>query len=135
MYQIFQHLLNKDDETNDHVVRVTAARQFKAVVDDFSFDADVFLPFAPDIIGRIMELVVEVENTETKMAILNTVRMIAIRLEDSIAPFADQIVSVLPGLWEASGEEHLLKQAILVILSTLGEFLSTNCHSSESHIT
>lgn len=26
VYQLFQHLLNKNDETNDHVVRVTAAR-------------------------------------------------------------------------------------------------------------
>lgn len=37
---MFQHLLNKDDETNDHVVRVTAARQFKTVVDDFGFEPE-----------------------------------------------------------------------------------------------
>ena len=61
----------------------------------------------------------EVENTETKLAILETIRTIAVRLENHISPFTDQIVSILPGLWEASGEEHLLKQAILTILSTL----------------
>jgi hypothetical protein len=66
-----------------------------------------------------MSLIQEVENTETKMAILETIRVIAVRLEDQISPFADQIVSILPGLWEASGEEHLLKQAILTLLSTL----------------
>jgi len=61
----------------------------------------------------------EVENTETKLAVLETVRTIAVRLESQVSPFTDQIVSILPGLWEASGEEHLLKQAILTILSTL----------------
>ncbi|KAG9233175.1 armadillo-type protein [Amylocarpus encephaloides] len=119
VYQIFQHLLKKEDETNDYVVRVTAARQFKAVVDDFSFVAEGFLPYAPDFLGRLMALILEVENTETKMAILETIRVIAMRLEGHISPFADQIVSILPGLWEASGEEHLLKQAILTLLSTL----------------
>ena len=66
-----------------------------------------------------MALIQEVDLTETKLAILNTVRMIAVRLENRIPPFADQIVSILPGLWEASGEEHMLKQAILTLLATL----------------
>ncbi|CZR55420.1 related to nuclear transport factor [Phialocephala subalpina] len=119
VYQIFQHLLKAEDETNDQVVCVTAARQFKAVTDDFGFDGEKFLPYAPDILSRIMALIQEVENTETKMAILDTIRMIALRLESSIAQFSDQIVSILPGLWEASGEEHLMKQAILTLLSTI----------------
>ncbi|KAA8575447.1 hypothetical protein EYC84_004605 [Monilinia fructicola] len=119
LYKIFQHLLKAEDETNDHVVRITAARQFKAIVDDFEFQVDSFLPYAPDILGRNMALIQEVENTETKLVILETIRMIAVRLETHISPYADQIVSILPGLWEASGEEHLLKQAILTIMSTL----------------
>jgi hypothetical protein len=119
VYQIFQHLLKTEEETNDHVVRVTAARQLKLVVDDFTFQAEGFLPYAPDILGRMMALIQEVENTETKMAILETIRVIAVRLEQHIVPFADHIVSILPRLWEASGEEHLLKQAILTLLSTL----------------
>lgn len=119
VYQIFQHLLNSSDETNDQVVRITAARQFKAVVDDFEFIAGPFLPFASDILSRIMGLMQETVNTETKMAILDTLRTIATRMERDIIPFADQIVNLLPGLWEASGDEHLMKQAILTLLSTL----------------
>lgn len=119
VYQIFQHLFNPDDSSNDYVVRVTAARQFKAVVDDFAFTPESFLPYAANILGRLMALIQEVENTETKMAVLDTIRIIVVRLEHHISPFADQIVSILPGLWEASGEEHLLKQAILTLLSTI----------------
>lgn len=119
VYQIFQHLLKSEDEMNDHVVRITAARQFKCVVDDFGFDGEKFVPYAGEILSRTMALISEVENTETKMAILDTIRMIAVRLEKHISPFGDQIVSILPGLWDASGEEHLMKQAILTLLSTL----------------
>lgn len=36
-----------------------------------------------------------------------------------ITPFAENIVFLLPLLWEQSGQEHLLKQAILTILTRL----------------
>ena len=36
-----------------------------------------------------------------------------------ITPFAEKIVSLLPPLWAQSGEEHLMKQAILAILTRL----------------
>lgn len=119
VYQIFQHLFNADDPTNDHVVLITAARQLKTIVDDFSFQSEGFLPYAPVILDRVLSLIQQVEQTETKMAILDTVRMVAVRLEQDIAPYADRIVAILPGLWEASGEEHLIKQAILTLLSQL----------------
>jgi hypothetical protein len=118
VYQIFQHLLKREDETNDHVVRITAARQFKAVCDDFSFDPDGFLLYAQDIIHKLLQLMEEV-STEIRMPILDTIRAIAVRLEHRISQFADGIVSILPSLWESSGEEHLIKQAILTLMSTL----------------
>jgi len=134
VYQIFQHLLNSEDSTNDHVVRVTAARQLKAVVDDFGFDSEKFLPYAQDVLDKVLKLIQEVENTETKMAILDTIRVIAVRLESHISPFADHIVSILPGLWEASGEEHLIKQAILTLLATIVTAMKSESHRYHSMV-
>lgn len=36
-----------------------------------------------------------------------------------ISPFAERIVSLLPPLWEQSGEEHLMKQVILTVFTRL----------------
>ena len=36
-----------------------------------------------------------------------------------MVPFADQIISLLPPLWQQAGEEYLMKQAILGILAAL----------------
>lgn len=119
VYQIFQHLLDKDDPINDQVVRVTAGRQLCKIADDWSFTAEQFLPFAATVLSRVMHLIEEVELTETKMALLNTVSVIVERMDHNIAPFAERIVGLLPPLWEASGEEHLMKQAILTILARL----------------
>ena len=119
IYQIFQHLLNRSDQTNDQVVRVTAARQLKNVIDPFEFTAEPFIPYVPPILESLMALTGEVELTETKIAVLGTIGVIVSRLERSIAPFADQIISLLPPLWEQAGEEYLMKQTILGILSSL----------------
>ncbi|KAK5148835.1 hypothetical protein LTR04_000446 [Oleoguttula sp. CCFEE 6159] len=119
VYQIFQHLLDKADPLNDKVVRVTAGRQFKDIADEWDFKAESFLPYASDILTRLMALIEEVELTETKMALLNTISIVVERLESHITPYADRIISLLPPLWEQSGEEHLMKQAILTVLSRL----------------
>lgn len=119
VYQIFQHLLKDDDEMNDRVVHITAARSMKCIVDSFGFKPEDFVHFAPGILGRIMALVKEVEAPETKIVILSTVRSITDRLENYVMPFSDQIVSMLASLWEASGQQYLLKQSIFSILSAL----------------
>ncbi|GAD98972.1 hypothetical protein ANI_1_536164 [Paecilomyces variotii No. 5] len=119
IYQIFQHLLNKQDPLNDLVVRITTGRQLRSVLDPYEFSPEVFLPFAPAILESIMGLVQEVELSETKMGLLETVRVAVVKMEDNIGPFSDQIIRLLPPLWEQSGEEHLMKQAILTLLSAL----------------
>jgi hypothetical protein len=135
IFQIFQHLLNKDDPLNDLVVRITAGRQLTQVLDPYEFQAAHFMPFAQSVLGNLMSLVQEVEMPETKMGLLETVRVAVVKMEHhvssmhtpsipeltrfQIAPFADQILSLLPPLWEESGDEHLMKQAILTLLSSL----------------
>ncbi|KAM3420367.1 hypothetical protein BST61_g3648 [Cercospora zeina] len=119
VYQIFQHLLNHEDQLNDEVVRVTAGRQFANIANDWEFNAEGFLPYAQTILTQLMTLIGEVELTETKMALLNTISVIVERLDVHVVPYADRIVTLLPPLWEQSGEEHLMKQAILTILARL----------------
>ena len=84
VYQIFQHLLDKADQLNDQVVRVTAGRQLRNVVDPFEFAAEPFMPYVPTILSRLMALIEEVELPDTKMAILNTIGTIITRMEQQV---------------------------------------------------
>lgn len=79
VYQIFQHLL--DPSFNDKVIRVTAGRNLKNVVDPFEFNAEQFKPFANTIITRLMGLIQEVELTETKMGLFNTLSVVVVKME------------------------------------------------------
>lgn len=85
VYQIFQHLLDKNDPLNDQVVRITAGRKFHAVADEWEFKADTFLPYSQVMLDRLMALVQEAELPETKMALLNTISLIVERMEHHVS--------------------------------------------------
>ncbi|KAF2124504.1 ARM repeat-containing protein [Dothidotthia symphoricarpi CBS 119687] len=129
VYQIYQHLLDKSDPLNDQVVRVTAGRKFNDIANEWEFRADNFLPYAPVTLDRLMALVQEVELADTKMALLNTISIVVERLEHHITPYANSIISLLPPLWEQSGEEHLMKQAVLTLLARLTNAMKADSRS------
>ena len=134
VYQIFTHLLSKEDKFNDHVVRVTAGRQLRMVLEPFEFKYEDFAPYANPLLSSIMLLTSETELSETKMALLETARVAVMKLEGHIEPYADGIMSMLPPLWAQSGEEHLMKQAILTMITAIVGSLGKNSLSYHSAI-
>ena len=84
VYQIFQHLLSKENRLNDQVVRVTAGRQLKNVIDPFEFTAEAFMPFVSSILGSLMALIEEVDLPDTKLALLNTISVIVTKMEQHV---------------------------------------------------
>lgn len=84
VYKIFQHLLDSSDSCNDQVVRITAGRQLKNIVDDWEFGPEQFLPYVQPTMAQLMSLIEEVDNIETKMALLNTISILVERLEHRV---------------------------------------------------
>ncbi|KAI0415897.1 putative importin 11 [Xylaria grammica] len=127
IYQIFKHFLNSQDPHNDIVVRITAARQFKAVVDEFGFDEASFMPQAPDVLGELLHLVQRVEVDETKLAIMGTLRSLISRMDVSITQFGDLVMDALPNIWSsAGGLDFMMKQSVLAILQSLVVAMKTD---------
>lgn len=120
VYDLFRHFMNPADECNDVVVRITAARQFKLVADDFEFNGDAFLPFASDMFTNLVDMLKEASNDETKLALLDTMRVVVSRMDKHVSHFGDGIMSILPELWDlAEGEEYMLKQSVLALTTAL----------------
>lgn len=119
VYQIFQHLLSDSDPMNDIVVRLTAARQLKKVLDPFEFDPNLFQAYITPILTAVLSLIEQSSLVQTKMGLLETVRVMVVKMENFISPFTDRIITLLPPLWEQAGEEYLMKQAILTLLASM----------------
>lgn len=93
IYQIFQYLLSKQDALNDLVVRITAGRQLRNVLDPYEFSPTEFMPYAPSILEDLMNLIQEVELSESKMALLDTVCAIVIKMEHHVC--AHKLIQIL----------------------------------------
>ncbi|KAI8302200.1 Importin-11 [Colletotrichum sp. SAR11_59] len=120
IYEMFRHFLNPSDATNDVVVRITAARQLRWIVDELAFSAEAFLPYAADVLNELLQLLQNVDIDETKLAVLESMRILVTRLEHHVSQFGDFIMSSLPSIWENSGtEEYMIKQAIIAIFAAL----------------
>ncbi|RYO87619.1 hypothetical protein DL762_004163 [Monosporascus cannonballus] len=120
IYEIYRRFLDPNDSNNDIVVRITAGRQLKAVVDEFGFDGEMFLPFASDVLTELVRLLQGVVVEETKLAILETTRSLIERMETHVSGFGDFIITALPGVWDSAGElGFMLKQAVMAILQAL----------------
>ncbi|KAF4125032.1 hypothetical protein GMORB2_3871 [Geosmithia morbida] len=120
VYHIFRHFLDPDDESNDLVVRITAARVLRWIADELGFSVEAFLPYTSDVLEQLTALIRNVEIDETKLAILESIRIIVTRMEEQVSQFGDQLMSNLPAVWDASGtEEYMIKQAVIAIFSAL----------------
>ncbi|KAI5294635.1 hypothetical protein KEM52_003559 [Ascosphaera acerosa] len=119
VYQTFQHLLCDTDAANDLVVRLTAARQLRVVLEPFENDRTLFANYLTPILTSVLTLLERSTLVQTKMGLLETVRVVVVKMDTEVAPFTDRIISLLPGLWELAGEEYLMKQAILTLLATM----------------
>ena len=84
IYQIFQHLLNEQDPLNDLVVRITAGRQLTNILEPFEFSAIDFMPYAPAILQGLLALIQEAQISDTKMGLLETVRVAVVKMEDHV---------------------------------------------------
>ncbi|TGJ85144.1 hypothetical protein E0Z10_g3622 [Xylaria hypoxylon] len=119
VYQIFKHFLNSHDPHNDIVVRITAARQFKAVVDELGFDEAIFMPQAPDVLKELVSLVQTVEPDETKLAIMETLRSLISRMGVNITQFSGLVIDALPNIWISAESDIMMKQSVLAALQSL----------------
>ncbi|KAL9051021.1 MAG: hypothetical protein Q9162_006286 [Coniocarpon cinnabarinum] len=119
VYAMYVSLLDPSDSRNDQVVRVTAGKRFKEVGDDFGFDPQMFKPYASDILGFMVDLMIEVQLPENKLALLDSLRCIVERMDATVIQFADQIVQLLQKFWGEVEKQQLIKKAIVSVLAKL----------------
>ena len=63
----FQLLLPVLDEHEDLVVRLSAAKALKVVIDDFEFSSEEMKPYLNNAFERLFKLLKEVEECDTKV--------------------------------------------------------------------
>lgn len=122
IYKFITELLNNHEQTNDKVVRLTAIQTLKYMIDDWEFRKRNFVPYLDIIVSRMLKLLKNLDFTECKIVLLNTLALIVERTN----PLLDQqmlfeIVNMTPILWEQSNtsDKMIIKVSIMRLLRDL----------------
>lgn len=102
-------------EDRDRVVSLTAMAALRLLVDEWSFQADLFLPHLELALKALVALARRAAEPETRVGILNTVSLILDRMQDRIGPAAHAVTALIPDLWAFACETEfgLLKTAVV----------------------
>ncbi|TNY19776.1 armadillo-type protein [Rhodotorula diobovata] len=120
IYQLLVHLVSRNAST-DAAIRLTAARSL-ARCDTWDFDQDAFVPLLPRAIDEIVQLLGEVELSDSRMRLNETLGVVIDRVGQHISPYAPQLAEILATLWASTHENHF-QTSILVTFTKLAEAL------------
>ncbi|BGP12651.1 hypothetical protein JCM10213v2_000568 [Rhodosporidiobolus nylandii] len=120
IYTLLVHLLGRNAST-DAAIRLTAARSL-AKCDTWDFDREAFVPLLPRAIEEVVQLLGEVELSDSRMRLNQTLGVVIDRVGSHIAPYAPQLAEILGQLWAGADENHF-QTSVLVTMTKLVEAL------------
>ena len=120
-------LLLRDGE--DSAVRLAACAAMRALVDDWNFEEDHFIPFVAPCFQCLLALLAVAQEFDTQIQAFGLLSLLIERLGERVSPHIGGLVSVLPTIWQAAEGQSLVRIQVLVALQrlvvTLGEASSS----------
>lgn len=118
---VYEACLELMQPTEDMVIRLTAAKTLKQVLEDFDFCAEQFLEFLEPSFTLLFHLLKAAKECDTKMNVLYVMSFIVEKMSMSIKIQAENLISFLPLLWEEGVEHNMLRVSIITALVSLIE--------------
>ncbi|ODV87032.1 hypothetical protein CANARDRAFT_6592 [[Candida] arabinofermentans NRRL YB-2248] len=128
IYELILSLL-ENKEINDKVVKLTALQTLQHLIDDWEFRKYDFLPYLNITIKSIMNLLNELELTESKLFVLKILSILIERTNPLISQeILIDIISVIPNMWESSNNsnEMIIKNMLMRVLRDVCNSLNNN---------
>ncbi|CAD5116954.1 DgyrCDS5794 [Dimorphilus gyrociliatus] len=123
-YRIISILLGEKDT----VVKLETVSALRLALDDFHLESEDLVPYLEDIFRKLYDILLSVEEVESKILVLNVISFSMERCGRSIIPLTSKLMDYLPNLWTAAEKEHTLKSSIVTATKLLLENLQEkNC--------
>lgn len=136
IYKLLINFLDPTNKINDKVVKLTAIQTLRTVINDWDFNKQDFQPFLKEFVSLSIDMMSEMNFTESKLYILDTLSTLIERCNPLIdQPTLIKILQIVPGYWEKanieSSEESIIKTSLLRVLKNL--VVALNQKSSETY--
>lgn len=129
VYSLLLNLLDVSNQINDKVVKLTAVQTLKTILTDWDFRKQLIKPYLKDFTSLLIQLASEMELTESKLFMLNTINDLIQRTNPLISiEELNELVTIVPKFWDLSNDsnELILKNSLLRILKNLIGSLNEN---------
>ncbi|KAI8852002.1 armadillo-type protein [Chytridium lagenaria] len=115
----------------DLVLRLTAITALRDVIGESHQEVQAFLPFADTAINLLLQTIPELEEYETRVLVLGCLTTVITHLGSQIVSKVALIGSKIPGLWDLSELQPMLRISIMSLLKEMIQ--SLQAHSIELH--
>ncbi|EIM88549.1 ARM repeat-containing protein [Stereum hirsutum FP-91666 SS1] len=118
IWQILTYLLTDKGEGTE-VIRLTTAGAIKDSLNSNTFDPTAFAPFLGSVLSELLKLLADTEIVESKLRVASALETVLESAGLQVTPFIADIASAFPPLWTATGDNFMVKNALLRIVAQL----------------
>eukprot|EP00898_Chlorokybus_atmophyticus_P004539 jgi/Chlat1/5086/Chrsp33S05017 len=121
---VYASLVNLIAE-DDAVVQLAAVASLRAVIDDWHFYEQSFLPYVETCLAYLFRMLHTTTEFDSQLQVFNLVSLIVERLADKISPYAEKILAAIPDVWRESEGQSLLRIQVITALQRVVSSLGT----------
>lgn len=125
VYQLFVSSM----ESADLVLAMTACNSLSQVVDDMGFSMEQFGSFVNGAFERLFACMKRCKEISSLQMLLGVLSVLIDMLGDKIAPYVDNILRCLSGLWEGAQAHGIMKSSVIQSLAKLVSVLGPSVSS------
>lgn len=104
----------------DTVLKLSSLMSLKELLDeDRDVSNKVLQEFLDPFVKSVFQLLSQVEEEETKVALLHLLSIFIERMHRVILPYVPTLMQYVPALWNQSNDEHMIRNSIIVALTKL----------------
>ena len=121
-------IINDNSEASDVRVKLTCVQTLNVLCEDWNFMVAAFRPLAARAVGGMYALLEEIYGIEMMTLILETCRVIVLRMGDELGvEAANAVVAPLLGIWTRCADgKSILRKYVLSILTGIVDVVGCN---------
>ncbi|KAL3137934.1 hypothetical protein ABBQ38_005181 [Trebouxia sp. C0009 RCD-2024] len=103
----------------DPAMQLAAVASLHALIDDWEFREDQFLDLVGPCFQLLANFMLSAAEFDSQLQIFGLMNLIIDRLGDSVKPYAEGLLRLLPSVWQDAEGQSLLRIQVLLVLQRL----------------
>ncbi|UPQ97355.1 importin [Chloropicon primus] len=128
--QVYNLLMHQLLPCEDVVIKLAACAVLKVFIDDWNFHEDQFHPYMQQALHNLLLIIQHAYDFDSQVQSFNVLCLILERMGPRVKPFANDIVAMIPEVWQKAEDQSLLKIQILNAMHRMMQCLGASSVST-----